>query len=105
MENAQTTPQTQEQAAHQPRRVGLVTSVSGDKTIRVLVESQVQHPMYGKYMLRRTKLAAHDQANVAQKGDTVEIAACRRISKMKSWRLVRVLKKATISSQAKAERG
>ena len=105
MDNAQTTPQTQEQEARRPRRTGLVTSASGNKTIRVLVESQVQHPMYGKYMLRRTKLAAHDQANVAQKGDTVEIAACRRISKMKSWRLVRVLKKATISSQAKAERG
>jgi len=105
MENAQTIPQTQEQEAHHTRRVGLVTSASGNKTIRVLVESQVQHPMYGKYLLRRTKLAAHDPANEAQKGDTVEITACRRISKMKSWRLVRVLKKATISSQAKAERG
>ena len=105
MENAQTIPQTQEKEARHPRRVGLVTSASGDKTIRVLVESQVQHPMYGKYLTRRTKLAAHDPANEAQKGDTVEIIACRRISKMKSWRLVRVMKKATISSQAKAERG
>jgi len=105
MENAQTTPQTQERETHHPRRVGLVTSASGNKTIRVLVESQVQHPMYGKYLLRRTKLAAHDPENAAQKGDTVEITSCRRISKMKSWRLVRVVKKATISSQAKAERG
>jgi len=107
MENAPQTPETTSQVkeAHQPKRKGIVTSAAGDKTIRVLVESLVKHPQYGKYLLRRSKLAAHDPKNTAQKGDLVEIASCRRISKSKSWRLVQVLKKATITSQAKAERG
>ncbi len=74
-------------------RVGVVTSAAGDKTIRVVVHNLVKHPVYGKYMRRRTKLAAYDPQNAAGPGDMVEIVPCRRMSKSKSWRLVRVVRK------------
>ncbi len=86
-----------ENQARQPRRqklIGVVTSAAGDKTIRVLVESLAKHPVYGKFLRHRTKIAAHDATNAAAKGDTVEITTCRRISKNKSYRLLRVVKKA-----------
>ncbi len=75
---------------------GVVVSKSGDKSITVQIDFKVKHPMYGKYMRRRTKLGVHDEQNVAGVGDTVEILECRPISKRKSWRLVNVLKKAVI---------
>jgi small subunit ribosomal protein S17 len=75
-------------------RTGTVTSVGGDKTIRVVIENLVRHPRYGKYLRRRTKLAVHDAANAAGLGDVVEIAPCRPLSKTKSWRLVRVVRPA-----------
>ncbi len=70
----------------------MVSSAAGDKTIRVVVDSLVKHPKYGKYMHRRTKLAAHDPRNAAKVGDTVEIVPCRRISKSKSWRLAKIVR-------------
>ena len=73
-------------------RVGVVTSKTADKTVRVDINVLVKHPQYGKYIRRRTRLAVHDPANQARRGDTVEILPCRRISKTKSWRLVRVLR-------------
>ena len=73
------------------RRVGVVTSDKGDKTIRVAYLYSVKHPRYGKYIRRRTTLHAHDEDNVAQTGDRVEVMVCRPISKTKCWRLVRVL--------------
>ena len=76
---------------------GKVTSRSGDKTISVTVENMVKHEMYGKYIRRRTKVAVHDPENVASVGDMVEIVPCRRISKNKTWRLVRVVREATIA--------
>jgi small subunit ribosomal protein S17 len=75
-----------------PVRVGVVTSKSADKTIRVEINVLVKHPQYGKYMKRRTRLAVHDPENRAQKGDIVEISPCRRLSKNKSWRLVKVVR-------------
>ena len=74
-------------------RVGVVTSTGGDKTIRVLVHSLMKHPIYGKFMRRTTKVAVHDPHNSAGLGDVVEITPCRRISKSKSWRLMRVIRK------------
>lgn len=76
------------------RRVhtGTVTAIGGESTIRVIINSSVKHPRYGKYVNRRTRLAVHDSANAAKKGDVVEIAPCRPISKTKSWRLVRVVR-------------
>jgi small subunit ribosomal protein S17 len=73
-------------------RVGAVTSKSADKTIRVEINVLVKHPQYGKYLRRRTRLAVHDEANQARVGNIVEITPCRRLSKTKSWRLVKVIR-------------
>lgn len=73
-----------------------VVSRSGDKSITCQIDYKVKHPRYGKYIRRRTKLGVHDPKNLAGLGDLVEITECRPISKRKSWRLVKVLKKADI---------
>ena len=73
-------------------KTGMVTSKSTDKTIHVQIDALVKEPRYGKYMRRRTKLAVHDPSNAAKEGDLVEIVPCRRLSKTKSWRLVRVVR-------------
>ena len=75
---------------------GVVVSKSGDKSVRVQIDYTVKHPMYGKYIKRRTKLGVHDPQNAAGIGDTVEITECRPISKSKSWRLVKVVAKGII---------
>lgn len=74
-------------------RMGTVISDKGDKTIRVRYDYQVRHEKYGKYFRRSTVLAAHDEKNEAKTGDVVEVAACRRISKSKCWRLLRVIER------------
>ena len=71
----------------------VVTSNSGDKSIKVAIDFKVKHPKYGKYIKRRTKLSVHDEHNQANVGDLVEICQCRPHSKTKSYRLVKVLKK------------
>jgi len=77
-----------------PRTVqGRVISDRMDKSITVLVERRVKHPIYGKYVRRSSKLHAHDENNECRIGDTVDIAECRPLSKTKSWRLVRVLER------------
>ena len=73
---------------------GKVVSNKADKTITILVERQVKHPLYGKFMRRSTKLHAHDEDNVCNEGDIVTITASRPISKRKTWRLVDVIDKA-----------
>ncbi len=78
-------------------KVGRVRSVSGNKTVNVVVNTLVKHPRYGKYVRRQTRLSVHDPSNTAQVGDLVEITSCRRLSKSKSWRLVRVVRRATIA--------
>ncbi len=70
---------------------GVVTSTKGSKTITVLVTRTFQHAKYGKYMRRQKKYHAHDELEVAGDGDIVEIAATRPISKLKCWRLVKIL--------------
>ena len=74
--------------------VGIVVSSKMDRTISVLVERRVKHPLYRKYVRRSTKLMAHDEANQCAEGDTVMIEECRPISKNKSWRLQGILNKA-----------
>jgi small subunit ribosomal protein S17 len=74
---------------------GRVTSDKMDKTITVLVERRVKHPIYGKYVKRSTKLHAHDEQNECKEGDVVTIEACRPLSKSKAWRLVKVVEKAS----------
>ena len=77
-------------------RVGRVVSDKMDKSITVMVERRVKHPLYGKYITRSTKLHAHDENNECGIGDTVSITECRPISKTKTWRLVGVIEKAKI---------
>jgi len=73
---------------------GRVVSDKMDKTITVLIERRVPHPVYGKYVRRSTKIHAHDQNNECKEGDTVVIEPCRPLAKTKSWRLVKILEKA-----------
>ncbi len=74
-------------------RQGRVISNKADKTITVLLQRQVKHPLYGKYIKRSTKVRAHDENNDCGEGDLVSIAECRPISKTKSWRVVEVLER------------
>ena len=83
-----------EQAAVARTVQGRVVSNKMDKTITVLIERKVKHPMYGKYVKRSTKVHAHDENNECQEGDLVAVAECRPISKSKTWRLVEILNKA-----------
>jgi len=73
-----------------PRRVltGRVTSDKMDKTITVLVDRRVMHPLYKKFIRKSKKYAAHDEANVCKIGDLVRIIECAPISKRKTWTLV-----------------
>lgn len=73
---------------------GRVVSNKMDKSITVLIERRVKHPVYGKYITRSTKLHAHDENNVCKEGDVVTIAECRPISKTKAWALVEVVESA-----------
>jgi len=73
---------------------GRVVSNKMQKTITVLVERTIKHPKYGKYIKRSTKLHAHDEENICQEGDVVEIAQCRPLSKTKSWQLHKIVTRA-----------
>ena len=73
---------------------GRVVSNKMQKTITVQVERRLQHPMYGKFLTRRTKLHAHDEKNESKEGDLVMIEQCRPLSKTKTWRLVKVIERA-----------
>jgi small subunit ribosomal protein S17 len=84
-----------EQAKNTRTVTGRVVSDKMDKTVTVLVERKVPHPIYGKYVKRSTKLHAHDEGNECKMGDTVSIEECRPLSKNKSWRLVKVLERAS----------
>ena len=75
-------------------KVGLVVSDKRDKTVTVLLERQVKHPLYGKYIKRSTKVQAHDEDNSCGAGDKVVIAECRPISKTKAWRVLEILERA-----------
>ena len=76
---------------------GRVVSNKMDKTVAVLVERLVKHPVYGKYIRRSTKLLAHDESNTCNEGDVVAITSCRPYSKNKSFKLVEVITKANKS--------
>jgi small subunit ribosomal protein S17 len=75
-------------------RVGLVVSDKMDKTIVVLVEDFVRHPLYGKAVKRTKKFKAHDEINECNIGDRVKIMETRPLSKDKRWRLVNIIEKA-----------
>jgi small subunit ribosomal protein S17 len=73
---------------------GTVVSNSMDKTITVLVERRVQHPVYGKIVRRSSKIHAHDEENACGVGDTVTVAECRPLSRTKTWMLQSIDEKA-----------
>jgi small subunit ribosomal protein S17 len=73
---------------------GRVVSDKMDKTVTVLVERKVKHPLYGKFIRRSTKVHAHDETNECGIGDTVMVEQCRPLSKSKTWKLVKVVSKA-----------
>ena len=83
-------------ARRRPRKTqtGKVSSAKMDKTITVEVERLVRHPLYEKYVRHRSKLHAHDEKNEARPGDVVEVMATRRLSKLKRWRLLRIVRRA-----------
>jgi small subunit ribosomal protein S17 len=73
---------------------GKVVSNKMDKTITVLIERRVKHPVYGKYITRSSKIHAHDENNVCGIGDTVKVTESRPISKSKTWKLLEVVESA-----------
>ena len=75
-------------------RVGKVLSNKMQKSITVAIERKVKHPMYGKFMMKTTKLTAHDENNDCGIGDIVKIMETRPLSKNKRWRLVEIIEKA-----------
>jgi small subunit ribosomal protein S17 len=74
--------------------IGRVVSDKMDKTVTVLVERRVKHPIYGKIITRSKKYHAHDEKNEMGEGDLVEIAESRPISRTKTWRVTRLIEKA-----------
>ena len=84
--------------AHGGRRTeeGIVISDVRQKTITVEVRRLVKHARYGKYLFRSTNLHAHDEKDEAKKGDRVEIAETRPLSKQKRWRLVKIIERAAV---------
>ena len=90
---------TTEARGNRRLEVGIVTSDKMDKTRRVEVPRLVKHPRYGKYIKRRTVCYVHDEQNESRMGDTVEIMETRPLSKLKAWRLVRIVTKAPEQAQ------
>jgi small subunit ribosomal protein S17 len=74
--------------------VGRVVSNKMEKTVTVLVERRVKHPLYGKYIVKSNKYHAHDETNALSEGDVVEIAESRPMSKTKTWAVTRVVEAA-----------
>lgn len=75
-------------------RIAVVDTDKRDKTIKVRIDRLVKHAKYGKYLRRRSVLHVHDEKNEAKVGDVVEIVECRPISKTKTWRLSKVIRRA-----------
>jgi small subunit ribosomal protein S17 len=101
MSEATAQPQTAAAPGHTNERaklirtqIGRVVSDKMNKTVTVLVEHRVTHPLYGKVVTRSRKYHAHDENNEYKPGDLVEIEACRKLAKTKAWRVKRLIEKA-----------
>ena len=84
------------EAANKRQLAGRVVSDRMKKTVTVLVERRVKHPLYGKVMTRSHKYHAHDEAAECKLGDLVLIEECRPLSKTKAWRVIKLMEKAKI---------
>lgn len=89
-----TTIENKEARRLRKQREGRVVTANGQKTIVVLVERRIRHPLYGKEMIRTKRFHAHDEKNEARVGDRVRIMETRPLSKLKHWRLVDVVARA-----------
>jgi len=78
---------------YKKEKTGKVVSNKSDKTITVLVERKVQHPLYGKFVKKHKKIMAHDERNTCNEGDWVRIVETRPLSKNKTWRLKDIIMK------------
>jgi len=76
------------------QRIGVVSSNKMEKSITVLIERRIKHPIYGKFVKKSKKFMAHDETNDANIGDTVKIEESRPLSKRKKWKLVEVIERA-----------
>ncbi len=88
------TTETAQERGNRKVHQGKVMSDKMDKTVVVWIENRVRHPLYGRIMRRTTRVKAHDEANDAHVGDTVEIVECRPMSKDKRFRVTRVVQRA-----------
>jgi small subunit ribosomal protein S17 len=77
-------------------KIGRIVSDKMNKTVTVLVERRVKHPLYGKVVRRSKKYHVHDENNEYKEGDLVEIEACRKLAKTKAWRVKRLIEKAKV---------
>jgi small subunit ribosomal protein S17 len=93
-EMTNTNADTQESRSTRKTRVGKVVSDKMQKTVVVVIERRVPHPVYGKMVTRTKKLKAHDEENTAKTGDTVRITETRPLSKDKRWRVVEIVERA-----------
>jgi small subunit ribosomal protein S17 len=82
------------------KTVGRVVSNKMQKSVTVSVERLVRHPVYGKFIRRTTKIMAHDEDGTCKEGDMVAIAECRPISKRKAWRVVEIVQRAPVQTEA-----
>src|SRR5919199_139046 len=103
MAETQQRPAAARQRGKRRLEVGVVTSDKMNKTRRVEIPRLVKHRRYGKYIRRRTICYAHDEQNESHTGDTVEIMETRPLSKLKTWRLVRVVSRGPGAAPAPAE--
>ncbi|MDR1647715.1 MAG: 30S ribosomal protein S17 [Zoogloeaceae bacterium] len=85
---------TETQQANGRTLIGRVVSDKMDKTVTVLVERRVKHPIYDKIITKSKKYHAHDEANAMSEGDLVEITETRPLSRTKTWRVTKLLEKA-----------
>lgn len=74
---------------------GRVVSDKMDKSVTVMIERRVKHPIYGKFVRKSTKLHAHDENNECQVGDVVVVEQCRPLSKTKKWRFIKLIERAS----------
>jgi small subunit ribosomal protein S17 len=84
------------EAANKRQLTGRVVSDKMQKTVTVLVERRVKHPLYGKFMTRSSRFHAHDEARECKEGDLVLIEECRPIARTKTWRVIQLVEKAKI---------
>jgi len=98
--NATATPQPAAHAKNKRKLVGRVVSSKMQKSVTVSVERLVRHPAYGKFIRRTTTIMAHDEEGTCREGDTVAIVECRPISKRKAWRVVEIVERAPVESEA-----